>query len=576
MPVKLNGARVLCEALRREGVTNIFGLPGGVTIPLYDVLPEYPDLRHILVRHEENAAFMADGYARTLGRAGVCLATSGPGATNLVTGIANSMMDSVPLVAITGQVGTAAIGKDAFQETDTTGITLPITKHNYLVQHVEELPRIIKEAFYIAQTGRPGPVLVDIPKDVFQAPVDEFIYPETVNLPGYRPDVEPKLEGVEAALDLLASAKRPLMIVGHGVILSAAYGELAQFVRATGIPVTTTLLGISAFPRSHPLNFGMVGMHGLAHTNLAINECDLLLGVGMRFDDRVTGKLSAFAPNAKIIHMEIDPAEIGKTVKPTVALLGDLKRTLRALTRGIEERAGQGEAIHTSGEWVGQINAWQGDRARSHEFRSDKVVLAPYALKELYRLSKTPTIVTTDVGQHQMWAAQYFNYDEENTWLSSGGLGAMGYGLPSAMGAKVARPEATVWAVCGDGGFQMSIPELACCVQERIPVKICILNNLHLGMVRQWQEFFYNKNYSSTPIMGPNYAKLGEAYGIPAWHIDRPQDVTAAIEGALAHDGPALINFQIGSEESVYPMIPAGLSINDMIERSEQWAEMEV
>jgi acetolactate synthase-1/2/3 large subunit len=406
--------------------------------------------------------------------------------------------------------------------------------------------------------------------------VDEFVYPESVDLPGYHPEIEPPLRGVDEAIALLAGARRPLIIVGHGVILSGAYREFARFVQATGIPVTTTLLGISAFARSHPLNYGMVGMHGLAHTNLAINECDVLLGIGMRFDDRVTGKVSAFAPNAKIIHLEIDPSEVDKTVKTTVALVGDLKRSLVALTKAAEERAASGEPIQTPSAWVSQINAWQGDRAKHHDYRSDKVVLAPYVVKELYRLSKTPTIVTTDVGQHQMWAAQYFNYDDYNTWLSSGGLGAMGYGLPSAMGAKMARPEATVWAVCGDGGFQMSIPELACCVQERIPVKICILNNLHLGMVRQWQELFFNKNYSATPIIGPDYVKLGEAYGIPAWHVDRPQDVIPAIEGALAAEGPALINFQIGTEDSVYPMIPAGASIKEMMERSEQFEEMEV
>lgn len=573
--MKLNGARILCESLRREGVNTIFGLPGGVTIPLYDVFPEYPDLRHILVRHEENAAFMADGYARTLGRAGVCLATSGPGATNLVTGIANAMMDSVPLVAITGQVGTPVIGKDAFQETDIQGITLPITKHNYLVPHVSQLARMVKEAFHIAQTGRPGPVLVDIPKDVFQTECD-FSYPDTLDLPGYHPEIELPLHGVHEAAELIARAKRPLILVGHGVILANAYPELARFVRNTGIPVATTLLGISAFPRSHPLNFGMVGMHGMAHTNLAVSECDLLLGIGMRFDDRVTGKVSAFAPNAKIIHLEIDPAEVDKTIKTTVALIGDLKRSLSELNKALEARGAAGEPVRMPGEWVGRINAWQGDRTKSHDFRSDNVVLPPYVVKELYRLSTPPTIITTDVGQHQMWAAQYFNYDGPNTWLSSGGLGAMGYGLPSAMGAKVARPEATVWAVCGDGGFQMSIPELACCVQERIPVKICILNNQHLGMVRQWQELFHNKNYVATPLFSPDFVKLGAAYGIPAWNVNKPGDVTAAIEGALATDGPALINFMVGTEESVYPMIPAGRTIEEMMERTAQFEEMEV
>ncbi len=556
----MNGARILCASLVREGVETIFGLPGGVTIPLYDVLPEFP-IRHVLVRHEQNAAHAADGYARARNTVGVCLATSGPGATNLVTGLASAYMDSVPVVAITGQVSTAVIGTDAFQETDTTGITQPITKHNYLVRDVADLAHTIKEAFHIARSGRPGPVLVDIPKDVLQN-LTTFNYPETVDLPGYKPTFGGNVRQIKEAAALLAAAKKPLIVAGHGVVASGAYDELRQFVETTHIPLVNTLLGIGALPQSHPLNYGFLGMHGWVHANKAVDECDVLVGLGMRFDDRVTGKLSHFAPNAKVIHIDIDPAEIGKNVPADVPIVGDARQVLAELNKHVQPAEHQ--------DWIARIESWRTGEGVSESYYLSRPSISPaHPVEEIYKQSPAPLIVTTDVGQHQMWAAQFYNRDERNGWISSGGLGAMGFGLPSAMGAKMACPDAAVWTVCGDGGFQMSIPELSTLVQEGIKVKICILNNGHLGMVRQWQDFFYNKNYVATPIYSPDYVKLGEAYGIKAWTIKQPGDVADAIAAALAHDGPALIDFHVTQEENVFPMIPSGMTVNDMIESEE-------
>ncbi len=556
----MNGARILCASLVREGVETIFGLPGGVTIPLYDVLPEFP-IRHVLVRHEQNAAHAADGYARARNTVGVCLATSGPGATNLVTGLASAYMDSVPVVAITGQVSTAVIGTDAFQETDTTGITQPITKHNYLVRDVADLARTIKEAFHIARSGRPGPVLVDIPKDVLQN-LTTFSYPETVDLPGYKPTFGGNVRQIKEAAALLAAAKKPLIVAGHGVVASGAYDELRQFVETTHIPLLNTLLGMGALPQSHPLNYGFLGMHGWVHANKAVDECDVLVGLGMRFDDRVTGKLSHFAPNAKVIHIDIDPAEIGKNVPADVPIVGDARQVLAELNKHVQPAEHQ--------DWIARIESWRTGEGVSESYYLSRPSISPaHPVEEIYKQSPAPLIVTTDVGQHQMWAAQFYNRDERNGWISSGGLGAMGFGLPSAMGAKMACPDAAVWTVCGDGGFQMSIPELSTLVQEGIKVKICILNNGHLGMVRQWQDFFYNKNYVATPIYSPDYVKLGEAYGIKAWTIKQPGDVAGAIAAALAHDGPALIDFHVTQEENVFPMIPSGMTVNDMIESEE-------
>ncbi len=564
---QMSGARILCECLVREGVETIFGLPGGVTIPLYDVLPEYP-IRHILVRHEQNAAHAADGYARARGNGtvGVCLATSGPGATNLVTGLASAYMDSVPVVALTGQVSTKVIGTDAFQETDTVGITLPITKHNMLVTRVEDLAMAIKKAFHIARTGRPGPVLVDVPKDVLQG-LTTFVYPDKVDLPGYKPTYQGSSRQIKQAAALLSGAKKPLIVVGRGAIVSGAYDEIKELAEKTRTPVLNTLLGMGAFPQSHPLNFGFLGMHGWVHANRAVDECDVLMGIGMRFDDRVTGRVASFAPKAKIIHIDIDPAEVGKTVPTAVPIVGDVRLVLQEMLQTLAPMSHE--------EWIGQIESWRVALPDEEAYLERNTIIPAHPLAELYKQSPGPVVVTTDVGQHQMWAAQFFNRDERNSWISSGGLGAMGFGLPSAMGAVMARPDAVVWAVCGDGGFQMSIPELSTLVQERIPVKICILNNGHLGMVRQWQDLFYAKNYVSTPIYSPDYVMLGKAYGIPAWTVRDPKDVAAAVAAALAHDGPALLNMEVTQEENVFPMIPSGQSIAEMIaSESERFANV--
>jgi acetolactate synthase-1/2/3 large subunit len=559
--MKLNGARILCESLMREGVDTIFGYPGGVVIPLYDVFPEYPGLRHILVRHEQAAGHAAEGYARATGRVGVCLATSGPGATNLVTAIADAHMDSTPIVAMTGQVPTTGIGRDFFQEIDTTGITLPITKHNYLVRNVADLARTIKEAFYIASTGRPGPVLVDIPKDVF---VSEtlFKYPDEIDLPGYKPTTSGNMRQIRQAINVIKDAKRPLILAGHGVIVSKAYDELKHLSEQAQIPVMVTLHGIGGYPCSNPLYFGMIGMHGHAHTNLAIQEADLIIGIGMRFDDRVTGKLSTFAPNAKIIHIDIDPAEISKNVKCAVPIVGDVKAVLAALNPELPRFEHR--------EWIDQIEGWRADRREPHVAIDDAAPIpSTMPIKEIYRRTREPAVIVADVGQHQMWAAQEFPYDDPATWISSGGLGTMGFCLPAAMGAKVARPEATVWAIAGDGGFQMTMQELATLVESRINVKIAIINNGYLGMVRQWQDLFYEKNYVAVKMFQPDFVKLCEAYGIPAKHIDRARDVGAAVDWALGTPGPVLINFEVQSEENVFPMIPPGLGLGDMVEGSQ-------
>jgi acetolactate synthase-1/2/3 large subunit len=559
--MKLNGARILCESLLQEGVDTIFGYPGGVVIPLYDVFPEYPGLRHILVRHEQAAGHAAEGYARATGKVGVCLATSGPGATNLVTAIADARMDSVPIVAITGQVPTTGIGRDFFQEIDITGITLPITKHNYLVWNVTDLPRVIKEAFHIASTGRPGPVLIDIPKDVFVAEAP-FRYPETIDLPGYKPTMVGNARQIRQAISVIKEAKRPMILAGHGVVVSQAYDELKQFAEKTQVPVMVTLHGIGGFPCSHPLYFGMVGMHGHAHTNLAIHEADLLIAAGMRFDDRVTGRLATFAPHARIVHIDIDPAEISKNVKCTVPIVGDLKNVLAAMNQEMPE------CEHR--EWIDKIEGWRADRHEPPGALDDSTgIPASMPIKEIYRRTREPAVIVSDVGQHQMWAAQAFAYDEPGTFISSGGLGTMGFCTPAAMGAKVGRPEATVWAIVGDGGFQMTIQELATLIESNIAIKIAIINNGYLGMVRQWQDLFYDKNYVATQLYQPDFVKIAEGYGIPARHVTKQRDVGPAIDWALATSGPTLINFEVQREENVFPMIPAGLGVADMVEGSQ-------
>ncbi|MCH7745446.1 MAG: biosynthetic-type acetolactate synthase large subunit [Chloroflexi bacterium] len=555
--MKLTGAQMVCESLLREGVDVIFGIPGGAILPLYQTLPEYPGLRHILVRHEQGGAHAADGYARVTGRPGVCWATSGPGATNLVTGIATAQMDSIPMVAITGQVGRAAIGTDAFQETDITGITLPITKHNYLVMHASDIPRVIKEAFYIANTGRPGPVLVDIPKDVFNE-VAEFEYPETVDLPGYKPNLAPHSGQIRKAAQLIKKAERPVILAGHGVILSKAYDELREFAEKAQIPVINTLLGVSSFPTSHVLYTGWPGMHGMAYASLAIDEADLLIALGMRFDDRITGNTATFATGSKKIHVDVDPSEIGKNIPVDVPIVGDLKRTLQALNKQIEP------AVHP--DWLARIDELKREHPLSSPNGGD-TLQARYIIQQIAEATSGNAIVVTGVGQHQMWAAQYYPFKEPCSLISSGGAGAMGYEVPGAMGAQVGRPDKVVWSIAGDGGFQMTMAELATLVENKIPVKFAIMNNNCLGMVRQWQQLFYEKSYVATKYThNPDFVKLADAFGMLGIRVTDKTQVRAAIEEAMSYDGPAIIDFVVEQEDNVYPMIPAGTNIEQLIE----------
>ena len=555
--MKMNGSQMVCESLIREGVDVIFGLPGGAILPLYQTLPEFPQLRHILVRHEQGAAHAADGYARVTGRPGVAWATSGPGATNLVTGIATAQMDSIPMVIITGQVPRAAIGSDAFQETDTTGITLPITKHNYLVMDAADIPRVIKEAFYVASTGRPGPVLVDIPKDVQQEEA-EFVYPDEIDLPGYKPNLEGHGAQIKRAAKVIAESSRPVILAGHGVIFSGAYDEVRELAEKAQIPVITTLLGISSFPDDHVLCVGMPGMHGMAYASKAIEEADLLIALGMRFDDRITGKPSAFALGSRKIHVDIDPSEIGKNVPVDVPIVGDLKRVLLKLNKLVKPT--------TRLEWVQHIDMLKRDHPSMFIRPTDKL-LPQFIINQLSEATDGRAIVVTGVGQHQMWAAQHYMFKEPRTWVSSGGSGAMGYEVPGAMGAKVGAPDKVVWSVAGDGGFQMTMAELATLVENRINVKFAIINNSFLGMVRQWQEFFYHKSYVATQYThNPDFVKLADAFGMLGLRVTDKTQVMPAIMEAMEYDGPALIDFVVEEEENVYPMIPAGQTIHDLIE----------
>ena len=554
--MKMTGAQIICESLVKEGVEVIFGILGGAVLPLYDTLPQYPKLRHILVRHEQGAAHAADGYARATGKVGVCLATSGPGAANLVTGIANAYLDSVPIVAITGQVARPFIGKDAFQEIDITGITLPITKHNYLVLDVDSLARVIKEAFYLARSGRPGPVLIDVPRDVFTEPA-EFSYPSRVNLPGYKPTLQGHPAQIKKAAKLINEAQRPLIIAGRGVIISGAYAELKQLAETAQVPVVTTLLGISCFPEGHVLSLGMLGMHGMAYANMAVNAADVIIAIGMRFDDRATAKVSAFAPHARIIHIDIDPAEIGKNVRVDVPIVGDVKIILNALNKLIVSTEHIG--------WVQQLDDWRREHP-STVIRDSQGLLPQFVIRQIYEVTQGEATIVTGVGQNQMWAAHYYWYNRPNSLISSGGLGTMGFELPAAMGAKIGCPEDTVWCIAGDGGFQMTIQELATIVQEKVAVKIAIINNGYLGMVRQWQELFYERRYVATPLSGPDFVKIAEAYGIPGLKVRHKEEVIPAIEQAMAHQGPFLIDFVVEPEENVYPMVPPGASIAEILE----------
>jgi acetolactate synthase-1/2/3 large subunit len=557
----MTGAGILWECLEREGVRVVFGYPGGAILPAYDAL-KHSKIHHVLVRHEQGATHMADGYARASGQVGVAVATSGPGATNMVTGIATAMLDSIPIVCITGQVGSKLIGSDAFQETDITGVTLPITKHNYLVTHASEVARTIREAFYVARSGRPGPVLVDITKDAQQGTCEFDWAAAAPQLPGYRPDLSPAKKQYERALELIHNAKRPVILAGHGIIVSGAMREVRDFADRAGIPVAMTLLGLGAFPASHPLNLGMMGMHGEAWVNHTIQEADLLLAFGMRFDDRVTGNLKTYAPNAKKVHIEIDPAEINKNVKVDVPLVGDLREVLLELMPHVE-------SIDRS-EWLDSIDKLKGDSAvRDIQNLPDSGHLyAAHVINDLWRQTRDgKTIVVTDVGQHQMWEAQYYKHEHPRTLITSGGLGTMGFALPAAIGAKVACPDAEVWVVVGDGGFQMTMCELATMVQENLKIHIAIINNGYLGMVRQWQEFFYDRNYAATPLLNPDFARLAEAYGIRSATVSERAQVVPTVQAARQHDGPMLINFKVEQEDTVYPMVAAGAALHDMIRR---------
>ena len=552
------GAQMVMESFLRVGVDTIFGLPGGANLPLYDVLPEYyPRIKHYMVKHEQAAAHAADAYARIKGTAGVCYGTSGPGATNLVTGIANAFMDSVPLVCVTGQVIRALIGRDGFQEADIQGITIPITKHNELVLDVDDIPRAMQQAFHIATTGRPGPVLVDIPRDTLQQK-GEFYWSDKVQLRGYRQNgVVPDPNEIQKAADLIAQSQRPVILAGHGIIISKAYDELLKLAETANIPVITTLLGISGFPGTHPLYLGMPGMHGMYWNNLAINEADLLIGLGVRFDDRVTGRLKDFAPKAKIVHIDIDPAEIGKNVRPAAAIHCDLKAGLTELNKHVkpQERTA----------WFD----WIDDMRRNHPsitIRETDAVLPQYVIDSIYRETKGDCIVCTGVGQHQMWAAQYFWYDKPNSFVTSGGLGTMGFEVPAAMGAQVAAPNETVWSICGDGGFMMTLQELATIDEYNWPIKFAIINNGTLGMVRQWQELFYGNNIVSTPLKNPDFVKLAEAFGIKGLRAERKEEVAPVIQAAMEHDGPIVVDFRVTYDENIYPMVPPGASLDETID----------
>jgi len=563
----MTGASILWECLEREGVKHVFGYPGGAILPAYDAL-KHSQIHHILVRHEQGATHMADGYARASGQVGVAVATSGPGATNMVTGIATAMLDSSPIVCITGQVGSKLIGSDAFQETDITGVTLPVTKHNYLVTRASDVARTIREAFYVARSGRPGPVLIDITKDAQQSSCNFDWEAAKPQLPGYRPDLSPEQKEYEQALELIHNAKRPVILAGHGIIISGAMREVRDFAERAGIPVALTLLGIGAFPAGHPLNLGMMGMHGEAWVNHTIQEADLLLAFGMRFDDRVTGNLKTYAPNAKKIQIEIDPAEINKNVKVDVPLVGDLREVLEDLLPHVE-------SIDRS-EWLDSIDKLKGDSAvRDIQNLPDSGHLyAAHVINDLWRETREgDTVVVTDVGQHQMWEAQYYKHEKARSLITSGGLGTMGFALPAAIGAKVARPEAEVWVVAGDGGFQMTLCELATIAQEKLKVNIAIINNGYLGMVRQWQEFFYERNYAATPLLNPDFAKLGQAYGIHSMTVTERSEVMPSVQAAREHPGPVLINFQVEQEDTVYPMVAAGASLDEMIRRPSKIVE---
>ena len=556
--MRINGARILWECLTREGVDTVFGITGGAIMPVYHEMPDFP-VRHITMRHEQAAAHAADGYARATGKVGVCLATSGPGATNLVTGIANAQMDSAPILAITGQVSSDVLGSDSFQEVDITGITMPITKHNYLITDVRDLARAVKEAMYIARSGRPGPVLIDIAKDA-QFAECEFEYPKQVDLPGYKPHLRGNARQIRQAADMIAAAERPLIIAGRGVTIAGAQQELCTLAEKAQMPVVTSLLGKSTIPETHPLCLGMGGMHGEAYANNALQSADLIIGIGTRFDDRLTGSASTFATRAKVIHIDIDPAEIGKRIRVHLPIVGDARIVLQELVPLVQP------ADHR--QWLATIGEWREDtRQRDILWQETDDLVPQYVVHNLWEATEGQAIMVSDVGQNQMWEAQYYYHLRPGGLISSGGLGTMGYAVPAAIGVAIGRPECPVWAVAGDGGFQMTCQELATIVQESLPIKIAILNNGYLGMVRQWQELFFDKRYSGTPILGPDFVKLADAYGIPGITVDDKAQVPAAIKRAIETEGPILLDFRIEREENVFPIVPAGQSIDNMIRR---------
>lgn len=554
-PVRMSAGEAFVQALKDEGVEVIFGYPGGAVLPIYDILYS-ADIKHVLVRHEQGAAFMAEGYARATGKPAVCLATSGPGATNLVTGIADAYMDSIPVVFFTGNVATEAIGSDAFQEADITGITLPITKHNYLVKDASELPRVIREAFHIASTGRPGPVLVDLPKDVTVTEID-YVYPERVEIPGYKPTYRGNMRQILEAAHAINSAERPVLYVGGGAVHSEAYAEVRALAEKANLPTTMTLMGLGVFPADHPLSLGMLGMHGTVAANWAVDQCDLLIACGARFDDRVTGDLSKFAPRAKVIHIDIDPAEISKNVVADIPIVGDLKLVLQELIEKVQPKRPEA--------WLQQIEAWKKEYPLTY-YPKEGVIMPQRVIEAVHEVTKGEAICTADVGQHQMWLAQYYGFNHPRSHLSSGGLGAMGFGFPAAIGAAVGRPDRPVWAVTGDGGFQMNIQELATVKSYNIPVKVAIINNSFLGMVRQWQELFFNRHYSHSDLhTNPDFVKIAEGYGVRALRVTEEDQLLPALEEAARHDGPFVLDIHVAKEENVFPMIPSGKSVADMV-----------
>ncbi len=555
--MKKSGAQILCESLIKERVEVIFGIPGGAVLPLYDTLINYPQLRHILFRHEQGAVHAADGYARVTGKAGVCFATSGPGATNLVTGIANAYMDSSPVIGITGQVGRPFIGKDAFQETDISGITLPITKYNYLVTETELLAKTVKEAFYIAQTGRPGPVIIDIPKDVQQEEV-EFNYPDKINLPGYKIMSRGHTVQIRKAVKMIGESHKPTIIAGRGVVISEAYSELKEFAEKAQIPVVTTLLGLGSFPENHILNFGWLGMHGMVHANMAVQNADIIIAIGMRFDDRATANTSNFAPNARIVHIDIDPTEIGKNVPVDVPIVGDIKNVLRSMIKELE--------VQEHVDWISLLGQWRYEHP-SLGFEGSDELLPQYVINKICQATKGNARLVTGVGQHQMWTAQYFSYNKPNTLIQSGGLGSMGFELPASIGVKIGCPEETVWCIAGDGSIQMTIQELATIRQENLNIKIAVINNQYLGLVRQWQELFYERSYAGVKLWNPDFVAIAQAYEIPGIKVKHRDGVVSAIEQAMECDGPFLIDFAVEPEENVYPIIPPGKTLSQALEK---------